>query len=142
MIAAILLASLAPASAAQVGCADHWKVELNAQSFANNGAQRTFSAVQLEAFRAKVQDQLKSVIGEACRMDSVKAATAKAIQRVTVSSASGASDPFLYKTADGTLQFEWIFAEEDLGLPRALDIVAGAACWIDPTGPACASGGD
>ena len=72
----------------------------------------------------------------------MKVATAKAIQRVTVSSASGASDPFLYRTAKGTLQFEWIFAEEDLAVPPAKDIVAGAACWIDPNGPACASGGD
>ena len=141
MISALLLASLAPASAVQ-GCAGHWTVNVNRESFVNNGAGREFSAAQLDEFRGRVQEALKSAIGDACRTGAVKAATAKAIQRVTVSSASGASDPFLYRSASGALQFEWIFAEENLAVPTAKDIVAGAACWIDPNGPACASGGD
>ena len=142
MIAALLFLSLAASGAANEGCADHWKVELNADSFANNGAGRTFSAADLEAFRAKAEGQLKSAIGGACRTGAVKAATARAVRNVKVSSASGASDPFLYVVASGTLNFEWIFAEEDLAVPTAKDIVAGAACWTDPNGPACSSGGD
>jgi hypothetical protein len=142
MIGAILVVSLAASGAGPGGCADHWTVELSTASFANNGAGRTFTAAELEAFRAKAHDQLKSAIGDACRTGVVKAGNAKDIQRVTVSSASGASDPFLYPSAKGTLQFEWIFAEENLALPPARDIIAGAACWIDAKGPACASGGD
>jgi len=142
MIAAVLFVWLAATSAANGACADHWKVELNAESFASNGAGRTFSGAELEAFRAKVQEQLKSAIGEACRSGAVKAATAKDVHQVRVSSASGASDPFLYAVAPGTLSFEWTFAEENLAVPPAKDIVAGAACWTDPNGPACASEGD
>lgn len=139
---AILVAALAASAAPQGGCADHWAVELNEASFANNGAGRTFTAAELHAFHAKVQDQLKSAVGEACRTGEIKPGSAKAIKRVTVSSASGASDPFLYSSAEGVLQFEWIFAEESLAVPPAKDIVAGAACWIDPNGRACANGGD
>ncbi len=142
MIGTILSAALAATAGGQGGCADHWTVELSQASFANNGAHLTFTSAELEAFRAKVQDQLKSAIGNACRTGAVKAANAKAIRRVIVSSASGASDPFLYPAASGVLRFEWIFAEENLAVPPAKDIVAGAACWIDPSGPACASGGD
>jgi hypothetical protein len=141
MIGSLLFASLAM-SGANESCADHWKIELNAESFTNNGAGRTFSAAELEAFRGKVQAQLKAAIGEACRTDVVKPGSANAVQRVIVSGASGASDPFLYAAAKGTLNFEWTFAEENLAVPPAKDIVAGAACWIDPNGPACASEGD
>jgi hypothetical protein len=142
MIRAFILAALAPVAAGQGGCADHWTVEVSAASFANNGAGRTFTRAQLEAFRSKVQDGLKSAIGDACRTGRVKVESAKAVQRVTVSSASGASDPFLYPSGKGALQFEWIFAEEDLAVPSARDIIAGAACWIDPNGSTCASGAD
>ena len=117
MIGAILFASLAASGAGPGGCADHWTVELSTASFANNGAGRTFTAAELEAFRAKAEEQLKSAIGDACRTNIVKVANAKDIQRVTVSSASGASDPFLYPLAKGTLQFEWIFAEEESRSP-------------------------
>lgn len=139
MIAAILFGSLA---AAQAGCADHWTVELKTESFANNGAGKSFSAPDLEAFRAKVQDHLQAAINGACQSGAIKSAAAKAIRRVEVSSASGASDPFIYSTDGGTLSFEWIFAEEDLAVPPEKDIVAGAACWTNPDGPACNSPGD
>jgi hypothetical protein len=141
MIAGLLMASLA-ASGAQDGCADHWRVELNQESFANNGASWTFSPADLEAFRTKLQDQFKSAIADACRNGSVTVAKAKAIQRVEVSSASGASEPFLYPTGDGMLRFEWIFAEESLAIPPAKDIVEGAVCWTDPNGAACIGPGD
>ncbi|HET6942595.1 MAG TPA: hypothetical protein VFH89_10570 [Sphingomicrobium sp.] len=141
MITALLLASLA-AGGAQGGCADHWAVALNRESFASNGAGKTFSAVELEAFRAKIEAQLRSAIGDACEHSAVKPAAVKAVRRVEVSSASGASDPFLYQAVDGTLRFEWVFAEEDLAVPPAKDIVAGMACWTDPNGKACNSPGD
>jgi len=142
MIGALLFVSLAASGASNSDCADHWKVELNADSFANTGADRSFSAGELDAFRAKVEAQLKAAIGDACRTGAVKAASAKAVQRVSVSTASGASDPFLYAVSSGTLAFEWIFAEENLAVPPAKDIVAGAACWTDPNGRACSSEGD
>lgn len=139
MIAAILLASLA---AAPGGCADHWAVELNAGSFANNGSGKTFSAAQLSDFRGKVEGQLKSAINGACLRGTINPTIAQAVRQVEVSTASGASDPFLYQGSGGKLTFEWIFAEEDLAVPPATDIVTGAACWSDPNGKACNSPGD
>lgn len=141
MIAPLLLASLA-AAGAQGGCADHWSVALNAESFGRNGAGRTFSAAELEAFRAKIEARLRSAIGDACARGSVRPAAARAVRQVEVSSASGASDPFLYQAPDGTLRLEWVFAEEDLAMPSPTDILAGAACWTDPNGKACNSSGD
>jgi len=117
-------------------------VERADRKVANTGADRSFSAGELDAFRAKVEAQLKAAIGDACRTGAVKAASAKAVQRVSVSTASGASDPFLYAVSSGTLAFEWIFAEENLAVPPAKDILAGAACWTDPNGRACSSEGD
>lgn len=139
MIAALLLASLA---ASQGSCAGHWTVELRAESFANNGAGKTFSAADLEAFRAKVGDQIKAAFNGACRSGAVNVAAAKTVTRVEVSSASGASDPFIYPSAKGRLSFEWIFAEENLAVPSEEDIIAGATCWTKPDGPACNSPGD
>jgi hypothetical protein len=141
MIAALLLASLA-AAGAQGGCADHWEVALDAESFAGNGSGKTFTAARLEAFRARIEAELKSAIGDACAHGTVKPAAAMAVRRAEVSSASGASDPFLYQAEDGTLRLEWVFAEEDLAMPSARNIVAGAACWTDPNGKACNSPGD
>ena len=141
MIAAFLFALLA-AAGPQGGCADHWAVELNEASFASNGSGKSFNPGQLEAFRAKVEAGLKSAIGDACQRGAIKRAMAKSIRRVEVSTASGASDPFLYSGNEGSLTLEWIFAEEDLAVPSAKDIVAGAACWTDPNGKACNSSGD
>jgi len=141
MIGAMLFASLAVAGA-QHGCADGWSVEINPGSFANNGSGKTFSATQLEAFREKVDAGLRLAINEACGRGVINPATARKIREVEVSTASGASDPFLYSGSDGTLTFEWIFAEEDLAVPSEKDIVAGAACWADPNGKACNSPGE
>lgn len=141
MIAPLLLALLA-AAGAQGGCADHWSVALNAESFAGNGAGKAFSAAELEGFRAKIEARLRSAIGDACARGAVKPAAARAVRQVEVSSASGASDPFLYQAPDGTLRLEWVFAEEDLAVPSPTDIVAGAVCWTDPNGKACNSSGD
>jgi hypothetical protein len=141
MIDPLLLALLA-AAGAQGSCADHWSVALNAESFAANGSGKTFSAAELEAFRAKVEAQLRSAIDNACAHGTVKPAAAKAVRNVEVSSASGASDPFLYEAPDGTLRLEWVFAEEDLAVPSPTEILAGAACWTDPDGKACNNAGD
>lgn len=141
MIVPLLLASLA-AAGAQGSCADHWSVALNSESFAANGAGKTFSSAELDAFRARIEAQLKSAIGDACARGAVKPAAAKAVRHVEVSSASGASDPFLYEAPDGTLRLEWVFAEEDLAVPSPMDILAGTACWTDPNGKACNNAGD
>ena len=90
MIAPLLLALLA-AAGAQGGCADHWSVALNAESFAGNGAGKAFSAAELEAFRARIEARLRSAIGDACARGAVKPAAARAVRQVEVSSASGAS---------------------------------------------------
>ena len=141
MIGLMLLASLA-AAGAQGGCADHWSVALNAESFAGNGAGKAFSADELEAFRSTIEAQLRSAIDDACAQGAVRPADARAVRRVEVSSASGASDPFFYQAPDGTLRLEWVFAEEDLAIPPARELVAGATCWTDPDGKACDSPGD
>jgi len=138
VIIAILLAAAAP----QAGCADHWQVRLNSESFANNGAGRTFSASNLAAFRAKLEAQLRSAIGGACAAGAVPTNAAKAVRMVEAISASGATEPHLYARAADQLALEWIFAEEGLAVPPDRDIVAGAACWTDPTGETCASEGD
>lgn len=140
MIGMILFAALAAATPS--GCAGHWAVELDRDSFAHNGAGRSFSAARLAAFRSKLEGRLKSAIGAACKSGRVRPAMAKSVRRVRVFSASGASEPHLYRHPGGGLAFEWVFAEEDLALPPAQDIVAGTACWTDPNGAACAAEGD
>ena len=142
MIELSLAALLMTQGAEPAGCAEHWKVELNADSFSTSGVQRTFTAAELEAFQARAEGQLRSAFNDACSSGAVNPATAKAIRIVEVSTASGASDPFLYSTDGRKLRFEWIFAEENLALPLGTDIVAGAACWTDPNGAACANSGD
>ena len=138
MIAAFLLAAAAP----QVGCADHWQMRLNAESFASNGAGRTFGAADLADFRQKLEAQLRSTIGQACMVGEIRSDAAKAVKSVEVISASGATEPRLYAKSREQLALEWIFAEENLAVPAAKEIVAGAACWTDPAGETCAREGD
>jgi hypothetical protein len=140
LIAALLAA--APASAAPRGCADHWKIELNRDSFAHNGAGRTFSDGQLAPFNAKLQIALRTAIAEACREGLVRASAAKAVRRLEILSASGATEPHIYAAGKATLHLEWVFAEENLAIPEKRDIRAGLACWTNPRRRACAGEGD
>jgi len=141
-VAALVVLIGAPVEAKAVGCADHWRVALNDESFAHNGAGRTFSAARLATFRSKLDTALKAAIGSACRQGRVKASEAKKIKTVLVSSASGASEPTLYLKSPGKLALEWVFAEENLLVPSGKDMVAGAACWTSPRSSACLESGD
>ena len=73
---------------------------------------------ELATFRSKIEAKLKSAIGAGCRQGKVKASEAKKIKRVEVSSASGANEPTFYLRSPGTLALEWVFAEENLEVPR------------------------
>jgi hypothetical protein len=126
------------AAAVEAGCAAHWKVVLNDESFANNGASRTFSSAELAGFRAKIEAAVKGAIAEGCKNGKVKAALAKRVRKVTVTSASGAPQPVLFPFAAGTLDFEFPFAEDNLSVPSRKDILDGIACWTSPKSRACA----
>ncbi|HLO20940.1 MAG TPA: hypothetical protein VK192_10670 [Sphingomicrobium sp.] len=141
-VAALAVSIGAPVEAKSTGCADHWKVDLNGESFAHNGAGRAFSDTELATFRRKIEAELKSAIGTGCRQGRVKVSEAKKIKRVEVSSASGASEPTIYLRSPGNLAFEWVFAEEHLEVPSAKDILDGAACWTNPRSSACLESGD
>ncbi len=141
-VAALVVSIGTPVEAKFAGCADHWKVDLEAESFAHNGAGRSFSAAELATFRSKIEAKLKSAIGAGCRQGKVKASEAKKIKRVEVSSASGANEPTVYLRSPGTLALEWVFAEENLEVPPAKDILDGAACWTNPRSSACLESGD
>jgi hypothetical protein len=141
-IAAIAAIAAVPAAAAPKGCADHWAVELDRDSFAHNGAGRTFPAALLAAFRAKVEAQLRIAAGDACGSRKLTVARASAVRRVQVHSASGASEPHFYSDGKAKLHFEWVFAEEDLAVPPRADMVGGLICWANPSEPACADEGD
>jgi hypothetical protein len=142
MIGAVILAlgtGAWPAGAAvPAGCAAHWKVVLNDESFANNGASRTFSGAELATFRAKIEAAVKGAIDFGCKSGKVKPALAKRIQKVTVTSASGAPQPVLFPLEARTLDFEFPFAEDNLGIPSRKDILDGIACWTSPKSRACA----
>ena len=142
MIGTLLSIALAAGAPARPGCARHWTVELDRPSFAHNGAGRTFTAAQLAAFRARLQAQLRSAAGDACAGKRVPAARAAAVRRVRVLSASGATEPHFYAGARGTLNFEWVFAEEGLAVPARSNMVGGLICWVDPAEPSCAGEGD
>ena len=140
MIAAFLFATLA--GAATGGCADHWKVELNAESFANNGAGRTFGGTELKSLRDKLEAQLKVAAADACKSGSLKVAKARAVNRIEVLSASGASEPHFYVGGSRTLKLEWVFAEGNLAIPPRATLVGALTCWSQPENPACAGEGD
>jgi hypothetical protein len=126
------------AAAAPAGCAAHWKVVLNDESFANNGAGRTFSSAELAEFRSKIEAALKGAVAEGCKSRKVKAALARGIQKVTVTSASGAPQAVLFPFEARTLDFEFPFAEDNLSIPSRKDILDGIACWTSPNSRACA----
>lgn len=139
---ALLALSVGGADAAPHGCADHWTVELDRESFANNGAGRTFTPVDLASFRRKMEAALRTAAADACTGGKVSPLHAAGIRRVRISSASGASEPHFYSRAKGTLNFEWAFAEERLAIPARATMVGGLACWANPKENLCADEGD
>ena len=141
-LAVLALFAAAPAESAQPGCADHWQVELDRESFAHNGAGRTFKPAELAAFRAKIQAALRTAAADACNGRKVAPARAASVRRVRVFSASGASEPYFYPAEKGALSFEWVFAEENLAIPARADLVGALVCWANPTKKACADQGD
>jgi len=141
-MAGILLIAALIATSPPRGCASHWAVELDRDSFANNGAGRTFTAAQLAAFRTRVQAQLRTAAADACAGKRVPSSRAAGIRRVRVFSASGASEPHFSSTRNGTLNFEWVFAEEGLAVPARSNMVGGLICWADRAEPLCANEGD
>lgn len=115
---------------------------LNDESFAHNGAGKSFSAARLAAFRSALEARLKAAISSACRQGKVKPGEAKKIRFVEVTSASGASEPTLYPRSRGKLALEWVFAEENLSVPSGKAILEGSSCWTNPRGSACLESGD
>ncbi len=141
-VAALAVSIGTPLEAKSARCADHWKIDLKGESFAHNGAGRSFSAAELAAFRSKIEAELKSAIGAGCRQGKVKASEAKKIKRVEISSASGATEPTFYLRSPGILALEWVFAEENLEVPSAKDLLDGTSCWTNPRSSACLESGD
>lgn len=137
----ILLASLVGAPAG-TGCADHWVVSLDDESFANNGAGKSFAAEELTAFNAGIAAAIKRAVGEACDDGSIEPGAVELVRDVVVHSASGATEPHIYAAGDRALHLEWIFAEEDLAIPPDVEIVAAATCWTKPDEATCAEQGD
>ena len=145
MLAAFLSAALVaaqPPSTKYNGCGGHWRVSLNRESFANNGAGRQFSEADLSILSARMTIALMVAARDACDGGKLKRSRAKAVQRVDVVSASGATEPHIFSAGRGTLRFEWTFAEEGLAVPSRATMVGALACWADPSEPACAAEGD
>jgi len=140
LLAALIAAgaSAHPAEAAARGCADHWTVELDGDSFANNGAGTTFAPAQLQAFRIKLEQVLKQGIAAACKQGKVKPPLAARVRRVTVVSASGHTEPYFDPLRADLLGLYWVFAEADLAVPSRDELLDGLACWTRPKSGACA----
>ncbi len=130
------------AKAREGGCADHWQIELDPESFANNGAGKRFAPVDLAAFRARIRAALKSAAADACDGRKLAPIRAAAVRRVRVFSASGASEPHFYSAKKGVLNFEWVFAEESLAVPARATMVGGLLCWSNPADKMCSDEGD
>jgi hypothetical protein len=124
------------------GCADHWQIDLDRDSFANNGAGKTFTPVDLAAFRVRIQAALRSAGANLCNGKRVTSLQAAAVRRVRVLSASGASEPHVYSAAKGTLNLEWVFAEEGLALPARTSLGGALICWANPADKMCSDQGD
>ena len=129
-----------PAEAAR--CADGWTVTLDGESFAHNGADRTFPAARLELFRGELEKAVRGSVNAACTAGDVEAAKASKIKRLTVFSASGADEPSLTGGDDpATVRLEYVFAENDLTIPSEMELRGGLVCWTDPAGDECAQRG-
>ena len=142
VLVAVLISGGAEAETAKKGCADHWQIELDPESFANNGAGKTFTPRDLAAFRARIQTTLRSAAADACNGKKLPPIRAAAVRRVRVFSASGASEPHFYSAKKGVLNFEWVFAEEELAVPARATMVGGLLCWSDPAHKMCSDEGD
>ncbi len=142
LLAIAAVAGALPAKSAPRGCADHWAVELDGESFANNGSGKTFTPAELADFRTRIQAALRTAAADACNGKKLPPSRAAAVRRVRVFSASGATEPHFYPAERGTLSLEWVFAEEALAVPAQEDMVAAVVCWADPTEKACSDEGD
>lgn len=136
---AAVVAPDAQPAARSAGCATAWEVAIDPESFANNGADKTFTAARLAMFRDQLQNAVRGAVDAACAAGEVDAAEAKAVKRVTAFSASGASEPTFFGGDDaGSLRLEWVFAEQDLTVPSEMELRGGLVCWTDPESDLCA----
>ena len=139
-------AAEAPAPAAVVtpaaGCADGWAIEIDRETFANNGADKKFPEARLAAFRQELEKGVRGAVGAACREGALDPAKAKAVTRLLVRSASGADDPVFFEMEQPkSIELEWVFAENDLTIPSEMELRGGLVCWSDPESELCAERG-
>lgn len=142
LVLAVALLGMSEGTGAVAGCADHWLVVLDEQSFASNGAGITFAAESLEDFRSRLEDALRHAVGSACEGGDMDPVVAADVRDILVHTASGASEPHFYAAGDRALHLEWVFAEEGLAIPPDGDIIVGLQCWIRPEDESCGAMGD
>jgi hypothetical protein len=141
----LLVAAAPPTKPASAGCADGLSYDVDANSFASNGANRTFTASRLAAFRAQAARAFTAAADELCARKALPAGKIAALRRIVIQSASGAMETTLYRAREfgpASLVFQWAFAEADLAVPDKSDIQLGLRCWSDPRRKECEDMGD
>ena len=120
-------------------------VTLSMPSFDSNGANRTFPASRLEAFRTGAEKAFREAADGLCRAGAVKPSAFAGLRKVILETASGTMEPTFFQdeqTGHDSLVFQWVFAEADLEVPDRKAIQLGLRCWNDPDRAECADQGD
>jgi hypothetical protein len=123
------------------GCADAWLIEIDHETFAHNGADRTFPDARLAAFRIELDKGVRGAVNAACHEGALDPAKARTVKRLVARSASGADDPVFFADKPNSLELEWTFAENDLAIPSEMELRGGLACWTDPASDECTERG-
>ena len=122
------------------GCADHWQVTIDKESFAVDRQGRKVSGDRLAAFIQSVVPAVRRAVNEACAAGEVDPAGAAAIRTLVVLNDGDRDTPKFYADdAEGSTRTSLndAFVSRDFAIPSEMELRQGMQCLTTMATQAC-----
>jgi hypothetical protein len=129
-----------PEVVAAKGCADHWVVTIQKESFRFDREGMPVSSDRLAAFTKSVVPAVRGAVNEACAAGEVDLAGAAAIRTLIISNDSDRDTPKFYvDDPEGSARTSLFdaFASRDFAIPSEMELRQGMQCLTTIATQAC-----
>jgi hypothetical protein len=124
------------------GCAAHLRPALDEESLMQAHEEPKPSKAQLEAFREAAGNRFKQTADAMCRDGKLAPRLLAMFKTLIIQNGGGATESVIYEDphefTGEDLIFQWVFAEDKLGLPDEADVQGALSCWAEPEQQMCA----
>jgi hypothetical protein len=124
------------------GCAAHLRPALDEESLVQAHEEPKPSKAKLEAFRQAAGERFKETADEMCRDGKLEPRLLAMFKTLIIQNGGGATESVIYEDphefTGEDLIFQWVFAEDKLGLPDQADVQGALSCWAEPEQQMCA----